>query len=74
MAGSSLTSPGTYGPLQAVSMIGGATTMDRYTVCRVLSGAAASPSLLSLTAQHSGPTVDTKGDDFALAQSRLLPR
>jgi hypothetical protein len=45
--------------------------IDRYPIVRVLTGSAASPSLLSLQAQHPGATVDHSSADYRAAQRRL---
>jgi hypothetical protein len=71
-------SPSTYQPLQSVdrgdSLPDGqaGVGIDRYPIVRVLTGSAASPSLLSLQAQHPGATVDHSRTDYAAALWRLV--
>jgi hypothetical protein len=71
-------SPGDYRPLQSVDrqdrLPDGqrAVGVTRYPIERVLTGAAASPSLLSLVAQHPSATVDHSSADYAAAYQRLL--
>jgi hypothetical protein len=71
-------SPSSYQPLQvedrADSLPDGqaGVGITRYPIARVLTRSAASPSLLSLEAQHPGATVDHSGTDYAAALWRLV--
>ncbi|MGO9957622.1 MAG: hypothetical protein ACLP50_16900 [Solirubrobacteraceae bacterium] len=63
-------SPRTYRPLQVEdSFFPGIT---RFPIVRVLNGSAATPSLLSLQAQHPGATVDHSPTDYTAAMWRLI--
>jgi hypothetical protein len=70
-------SPRTYQPLQSEdrqdSLPDGhsGVGIDRYPIVRVLTGSAASPSLLSLQVQHPGAKVDHSRADYAAARRRL---
>ena len=46
--------------------------ISRYPIVRVLTGSAASPSLLSPQAQHPDATVDRSPADYAAAFRRLI--
>ena len=63
-------SPQDYTPLQMVDHDGRSVT--RYPLERVLTGPAASPSLLSLQAQHPDATVDRSAADYQAAYGRLI--
>jgi hypothetical protein len=71
-------SPGNYLPLQSEDRQDslpdgqGAVGITRYPIDRVLTGASASPSLLSLQAQHPGAKVDHSSADYQAARQRLL--
>jgi hypothetical protein len=71
-------SPRTYQPLQSEdrqdSLPDGqhGVGITRYPIVRVLTGSAASPSLLSLQAQHPGAKVDHSRTDYAAALWRLV--
>lgn len=71
-------SPADYRPLQSIDRQDRlprgqpAVGIDRYPIERPLTGAAASPSLLSLQAQHSDATVDHSTADYNAAVGRLL--
>jgi hypothetical protein len=71
-------SPRTYQPLQSEdrqdSLPDGQSGVgiDRYPIVRVLTRSAASPSLLSLQAQHPSATVDHSRTDYAAARRRLI--
>jgi hypothetical protein len=70
-------SPSTYQPLQSVDRQDslpdgqGGLGISRYPIVRVLTGSAASPSLLSLQAQHPGATVDHSSTDYSTALWRM---
>jgi hypothetical protein len=70
-------SPRDYHPLQSEDRRDsmpdgrGAVGITRYPIERVLTGPAASPSLLSLQAQHPGAAVDHSSADYQAALSRL---
>ena len=70
-------SPSDYQPLQSEdrqdSLPDGqrAVGIVRYPIERVLTGASAPPSLLSLQAQHPGATVDHSRTDYGAILSRL---
>ncbi|MGI8711748.1 MAG: hypothetical protein ACR2NR_00885 [Solirubrobacteraceae bacterium] len=63
-------SPSSYRPLQIEDRL--FRRIDRFPIVRVLTGASASPSLLSLRAQHPGATVDASSADYQAAHQRLL--
>jgi hypothetical protein len=71
-------SPGDYRPLQSedrqTPLPGGqnGVRIARYPIERVLTGAAASPRLLSLQAQHPGATVDHSSADYQATYLRLF--
>jgi hypothetical protein len=71
-------SPGDYRPLQSVDrqdrLPNGqrAVGTDRFPIERVLTGAAASPGLLSLPAQHPHATVDHSPADYQAIHERLF--
>jgi hypothetical protein len=71
-------SPGDYRPLQSVDRQDrlpdgqSAVGTDRFPIERVLTGAAASPSLLSLPAQHPDATVDHSAADYQAIYERLF--
>lgn len=71
-------SPGDYLPLQSEDRRDslpdgrGAVGITRYPIERVLTGASASPSLLSLQHQHPGAKVDHSSADYRAARQRLL--
>jgi hypothetical protein len=71
-------SPGDYQPLQSEDRQDslpdgqGAVGITRYPVERVLTGASAAPSLLSLRAQHPSATVDAGSADYQAALHRLI--
>lgn len=70
-------SPTNYQPLQSEDRQDslpngqGGVGISRYPIVRVLTGAAASPSLLSLQAQHPHATVDHSRTDYTAALSRM---
>jgi hypothetical protein len=68
-------SANTFRPLQVMSKMdanaGATVRTTRFPTTRLLSGAAASQSLLSLTSQHPGARIDNNGDDYARAGCRL---
>lgn len=70
-------SPGTYRPLQSVDRQDslpdgqGGVGISRYPIERLRTGSAASPSLLSLQAQHPHATVDRSPTDYATALWRM---
>jgi hypothetical protein len=75
--------PSTYAPIQMTNTIGPGTDMGdpgndstvtlKFSDWQYLTGAAADPNLLSLTAQHPDATVDNSTADYNAAQSRLFP-
>jgi hypothetical protein len=75
--------PSTYAPIQMTSTIGPGTNMGdpandstvtlKFSDWQYLTGAAADPGLLSLTAQHPDATVDNSAADYNAAESRLFP-
>jgi hypothetical protein len=74
--------PVTYAPIQMTNAIGPGTNMGdpandstvtlKFTDWQYLTGGAADPALLSLTAQHPDATVDTSAADYNAAESRLF--
>lgn len=68
-----------YQPLQSEDRLdpvpGGGTgdSIDRYPIDRVLTGAFAPSSLLSVQAQHPGATIDRNSADYRAALRRLIP-
>lgn len=75
--------PSTYAPIQMTNTIGPGTDMGdpgndstvtlKFSGWQYLTGAAADPNVLSLTAQHPGATVDSNAADWNAAASRLFP-
>lgn len=75
--------PATYAPIQMTNTIGPGTDMGdpgndgtitiTFTNWQYLTGSAADPALLSLTAQHPHATVDASAADYTAAEKRLFP-
>lgn len=75
--------PSTYAPIQMTQIIGAgsnagdpgndSTVTLNFTDWQYLTGSAADPGLLSLTAQHPDATVDSSAADYNAAASRLFP-
>jgi hypothetical protein len=75
--------PSTYAPIQMTNTIGPGTDMGdpsndstvtlKFSDWQYLTGTAANPNLLSLTAQHPDATVDNSAADWNAAASRLFP-
>lgn len=75
--------PATYAPIQMTNTIGPGTNMGdpsndstvtlTFTDWQDLTGSAADPALLSLTAQHPHANVDGSASDYTAAEDRLFP-
>jgi hypothetical protein len=75
--------PSTYAPIQMTNTIGPGTNMGdagndstvtlKFTDWQYLTGTAAAPDLLSLTAQHPDATVDNSAADWNATANRLFP-
>jgi hypothetical protein len=75
--------PTSYAPIQMTNTIGPGTDLGdpsndstvtlRFTDWQYLTGSAADPGLLSLTAQHPKATIDNRAADYNTAASQLFP-
>jgi hypothetical protein len=75
--------PSTYAPIEMTSTIGRSnddgdpgnesTVTLKFTDWQYLTGVAANPDLLSLSAQHPGATINNSAADYSAAQDRLFP-
>ncbi|MGH2876454.1 MAG: hypothetical protein ACRDLV_09400 [Solirubrobacteraceae bacterium] len=75
--------PNTYAPIQMTNTIGPGTNMGdpdndgtvtlKFSDWQYLTGTAADPALLSLTAEHPDATIDTSAAEYQAAANRLFP-